>query len=194
MSDFRKGAIGGGNLIELFEIATGAFTTSWVTLDKQVGVTYTGHPASGNLTITADSRQRNEDLNNFLAAKLSTTVVSVNDEIYENDSKDTVITGLDSRSRDGKDFGFIAYMAISTNDDGTTTKREVLYGRAILADGTGDSSTSAGAITPISIVIQAVDQEAVTIGSALFDADMVTITTGVTVGLTEFGAIQYMTP
>ena len=186
----RKSGIGDLNQIVLYELsAIGDFDTFLITLDKQVGVTYTGLPASENLNFAIDSRQRNKSLDDLFKLKVSNVVVETTVEKYTNNEQDTIVSGADTRTANGQDFGVIAYMASSIADDEDTVTREVLYGRGIFADGTGDSSSAPATLMPVAINIQIIDGEPMTIGSDLFDG--LTVAADVTLTATEFGGNNF---
>lgn len=144
----------GGNYFAIHTFsATGLVTTTPVyAMQKQVSNAWAWLPERGAGTITLDPKIRNDS---FLTTVLQTYGHNVSVEQsqvdYEDDSYDTLISGISTLIDDGKVFAFVDIKAADADGN-----KEVGVGAGVLSGSTGDMTTGSKTATSTVFVVQVI--------------------------------------
>jgi len=180
-----KAPIGGGNLLQIYAYdAGGAATTLAFSFDKVVTTAIAGHPKKGrSFTIDIDQKINNEAWETFLDTYIVTEDTELQEQVYEDGSKDTLSSAAESAPK----FLYVYY------EGAIGGKRKVHTGLAYLSGDSGNVSTSANALTttPVQITAYAADKE-YSIGTPKLDATKVTATAAITFGTGIYGSRTFI--
>lgn len=154
----------GGNLCEVFSIASNAFDTVEIALSLIISTDIT-YNDDGTITLTPTQEEDSAALQSFIDEFGPDPDSSeVAPRIYE-DSTNSGATVTGSQP----EIGFIAYGGV--NDDG----RKVYYGRGLVGKGTGSSKWEAGKPSNPKFVLNSVKASAATtVAAAKFNTSKVT--------------------
>jgi len=180
-----KAPIGGGNLLEVYTYDTsGNATTKLFSFDKVVTTAIAGHPKKGrSFTIDIDQKINNEAWETFLDAYIVTEDTELQEQVYEDGSKDTISSAAESAPK----FLYVYY------EGAVGGKRKVHTGLAYLSGDSGNVSTSANTLTttPVQLTAYAADK-AYTIGTPKLDALKVTATAAISFGTGAYGSRTFI--
>ena len=179
-----KAPSSGSNRLFIIGLTT---DTVLFTYDKTTQTTIAGDPKRDDVSIQIDSKIRNAALRTHLNTYLSNAVIEKQDIVYEDNSKDTLITGLES----AVPFRYVWF-------NGTAdSKVETLAGFGVYSGDTGNATAVANGVGDFPISIQGISQPTgglLTFGATLLNGlgkvsgvtDMVLLTT-------EYGRIEFLT-
>lgn len=126
-----KSPVGGGNLIEIFQLGTNAFGTKAYAFDNIGSVKITGHPKQNKVQVDIDQIAANEEfythLNNYLSEKVIEQVT-----FDCEDGTQLSYSNVDA----SKVFGYVVYFATLGN------KRKVFVGTGTYSGETGGTQTA----------------------------------------------------
>jgi hypothetical protein len=155
-----KAPSSGGNSLSILNIAG---TTIIFTYDKTTQSTLSGHPLKENFQITIENKIHNSSLQTHYDEYLTNAVVEPVEVVLEDNSKDTIITGLETA---------VPFVYIWCNGQ-VDAKREVAYGVGVYSGDTGNATAVPGGIGDFPVTIQGIN---------MLDA-------GITTDLTILGAL-----
>lgn len=181
-----KAPIGGGNKLDIYAYdGSGNASTLLFSFDKIVTTAVAGHPKKArSFPIDIDSKINNEAWEAFLDAYIVEEDTELQEQVYEDGSKDTISSAAESAPK----FLFVYY------EGAVGGKRKVHTGLGYLSGDTGNVSTSANTLTtsPVQITTFATDKQ-YTIGTPKFDATKVAPSAAVVLGTGLYGSRTFMT-